>query len=106
MCVMTAIHVNEVGDWPGEKPLPTENATDPKRFLTKASMDTYIGSTWIASLIALIFGIFKCRCFAEILFGLSEVDAQLELREKHYDKIKRKSIYCIVFLLVIIAIQL
>ena len=52
---------------------------------------------------ALLFGVFKCRSFAEVLFGLSETDAQLELQEKHYDKIKRKSMYWIVFLALLLA---
>ena len=59
--------------------------------------------TWLASLVALLFGVFKCRSFAEVLFGLSETDAQLELQEKHYDKIKRKSMYWIVFLALLLA---
>ena len=59
--------------------------------------------TWVASLIALLFGVFKCRSFAEVLFGLSETDAQLELQEKHYEKIKRKSLYWIVFLSLLLA---
>ena len=42
----------------------------------------------MASLTTLLFGVFKCRSMAEILFGLSEADAQLELQEKHYDKLK------------------
>ena len=41
--------------------------------------------------------------FAEILFGLSETDGQLELREKHYEKIKRKSLYWIAFLVILLA---
>ena len=61
-------------------------------------MDTYVACTWVASLVALLFGVFKCRSFAEVLFGLSETDAQLELQEKHYEKIKRKSLYWIAFL--------
>ena len=51
----------------------------------------------------LLFGVFKCRSFAEVLFGLSETDAQLELQEKHYEKIKRKSLYWIVFLVMLLA---
>ena len=61
-------------------------------------MDTYVACTWVASLVALLFGVFKCRSLAEVLFGLSETDAQLELQEKHYEKIKRKSLYWIAFL--------
>ena len=36
---------------------------------------------------------------------MSETDAQLELREKHYEKIKRKSLYWIVFLLVLLTLH-
>ena len=66
-------------------------------------MDTYVACTWVASLVALLFGVFKCRTFAEVLFGLSEADAQLELQERHYEKIKRKSLYWIVFLGLLLA---
>lgn len=66
-------------------------------------MDTYVACTWVASLVALLFGVFKCRSFAEVLFGLSETDAQLELQEKHYDKIKRKSLYWIAFMVLLLA---
>ena len=65
--------------------------------------DFFQACTWLASLVALLFGVFKCRSFAEVLFGLSETDAQLELQEKHYDKIKRKSMYWIVFLALLLA---
>ena len=55
---------------------------------SKSTVDTYSACTWVASLTTLLFGVFKCRSMAEILFGLSEVDAQLELQEKHYEKLK------------------
>jgi hypothetical protein len=66
------------------------NSTDPLRFLSKSTVNTYAACTWVASLTTLLFGVFKCRSMAEILFGLSEADAQLELQEKHYDKLKVK----------------
>ncbi len=49
-------------------------------------------------MVTLTFGIIKCRAFAEVLFGLSETDAQLELQERHYDKIKRKTLFWIFFM--------
>merc|ERR1711990_1105233 len=61
-------------------------------------MDTYFSCTWAAALIGLLFGVFKCRTMADILFGLSETDAQLELKEKAYDKLKRKTMYWIIVL--------
>jgi len=78
------------------------NATEPMRFMTRSSFDTYFACTWTASLVALLFGIFKCRSMADVLFGLSETDAQLELYEKHYNKIKRKSMYWIFFLAILL----
>ena len=59
--------------------------------------------TWCASLVTLAFGIFKSRVFAEILFGISECDAQLELQERHYVKIRKKSNYWILFLILMLA---
>lgn len=41
----------------------------------------------------------------QVLMGLSEIDAQLELQAKHYDKIKRKTLYWIVFLGALLAIH-
>ena len=45
--------------------------------MTRSSFDTYFACTWTASLVALLFGIFKCRSMADVLFGLSETDAQV-----------------------------
>lgn len=103
LATITGLRVNDVGteSWPGTK--PGVNATSHLRFITRSSMDTYVACTWVASLVALLFGVFKCRSFAEVLFGMSETDAQLELQEKHYDKIKRKSLYWIVFLGILLA---
>jgi hypothetical protein len=101
LAVLTGFRVGYVDVWPGDA-LPAGNSTDPLRFLSKSTVDTYCACTWVASLTILLFGVFKCRSMAEILFGLSEADAQLELQEKHYDKLKRKSLYWIVFLLVLL----
>ena len=51
------------------------------------TVDTYIGSVFSNCIVAVLFGIFKCTSFAEVLFTTSEVDSQLELKEKHYDKV-------------------
>ena len=53
------------------------------RFMTRSSFDTYFACTWTASLVALLFGIFKCRSMADVLFGLSETDAQV--KEKYIE---------------------
>ena len=52
--------------------------------MTRSSFDTYFACTWTASLVALLFGIFKCRSMADVLFGLSETDAQV--RSSRYGK--------------------
>ena len=91
--MVSALRMDHIGTWPGDLERSPENATDAKRYLTKVSLDTYLAASWVASLVALLFGIFKCRSFAEVFFGLSEVDAQLELQMKHYAKIKRKTLY-------------
>ncbi len=98
LAVINGLRSDNVALWPSDVVRTAENATAPQRFLSKSAADTYIACTWTAALVALIFGVFKCRSFAEILFGLSETDGQLELREKHYEKIKRKSLYWIAFL--------
>ncbi len=87
LAVLTGFRVGYVDSWPGDS-LPAGNSTDPLRFLSKSTVDTYCACTWVASLTTLLFGVFKCRSMAEILFGLSEADAQLELQEKHYEKLK------------------
>ena len=87
MAVLTGYRIAYVDSWPGDVFKPG-NSTDPLRFLSKSTVDTYCACTWVASLTTLLFGVFKCRSMAEILFGLSEADAQLELQEKHYDKLK------------------
>lgn len=51
------------------------------------TVDTYIGSVFSNCLVAVLFGIFKCTSFADVLFSTSELDSQLELKEKHYDKV-------------------
>ncbi len=105
LAAVSGLRMETVGEWPGDRMYTKDNATDPKRFLGKSSMDTYLAATWVAALVAVLFSVFKCRSFAEVLFGLSEIDAQLELREKHYDKLKRKSLYWIIFLLFLLALH-
>merc|ERR1711988_371205 len=68
------------------------------------TVDTYLGCVVSNAIIAILFGIFKCTNFAEVLYSISQLDSQLELKEKHYDKIKRKTLYWVVveiFLLVL-----
>jgi len=103
LATITGLRVSDVPTekWPGT--MAGANASNHLKFITRSSMDTYVACTWVASLVALLFGVFKCRSFAEVLFGLSETDAQLELQEKHYDKIKRKSLYWIAFMVLLLA---
>lgn len=106
LAVVSGLRVEKIGTFPGDGPISPDNDTAYHlRFLSRCSIDTYLSCTWIGSLVALLFGVFKCRSFAEVLMGLSEIDAQLELQAKHYDKIKRKTLYWIVFLGALLAIH-
>ncbi len=105
LSVVSALRMDRLETWPGDGVFTADNITDPKRFVSRASLDTYMAATWVSSLTTLLFGVFKCRSFAEVLFGLSETDAQLELREKHYNKIKRKSLYWLAFLLALMGLH-
>jgi hypothetical protein len=124
LAVISGLRIGKIDVWPGDVldsydriggmsnqqvtealqtvSVTSDNSTEPMRFMTRSSFDTYFACTWTASLVALLFGIFKCRSMADVLFGLSETDAQLELYEKHYNKIKRKSMYWIFFLVVLL----
>merc|ERR1719500_2736152 len=82
---------------------PCDNATSEKRFLSRMTVDSYMGCLFSNCLVAILFGIFKCTSFAEVLYKASEVDSQLELKEKHYDKIKRKTLYWVSVELILIA---
>merc|ERR1711934_68813 len=98
---------NEI-TWPCDNAtaLMGENATSEKRFLSRMTVDSYMGCLFSNCLVAILFGIFKCTSFAEVLYKASEVDSQLELKEKHYDKIKRKTLYWVVVELVLLAAQM
>jgi len=103
LACVSGLRINEDHiEWPDKSDLDTLNATDPRRYVSKSTADTYMACTWCASLVTLAFGIFKSRVFAEILFGISECDAQLELQERHYVKIRKKSNYWIFFLILMI----
>merc|ERR1712227_545680 len=108
LAVIAALRVckmdNEI-TWPCDNAtaLMGENATSEKRFLSRMTVDSYIGCLFSNCIVAILFGIFKCTSFAEVLYKASEVDSQLELKEKHYDKIKRKTLYWVSVEIVLIA---
>merc|ERR1719167_496 len=108
LAVIAALRVckmdNEI-TWPCDNTtaLMGENATSEKRFLSRMTVDSYIGCLFSNCIVAILFGIFKCTSFAEVLYKASEVDSQLELKEKHYDKIKRKTLYWVSVEIVLIA---
>jgi len=106
LAVITGRRVDIVDPWPAEKVFTAGNVTDSDRFLGRMTVDTYIGSVFSNCIVAVLFGIFKCTSFAEVLFTTSEVDSQLELKEKHYEKIKRKTLYWIVVELLLIALHM
>merc|ERR1719357_1379914 len=111
LAVIAALRVckmdNEI-TWPCDNAtaLMGENATSEKRFLSRMTVDSYIGCLFSNCIVAILFGIFKCTSFAEVLYKASEVDSQLELKEKHYDKIKRKTLYWIVVELLLIGLHM
>jgi len=106
LAVITGRRVDRVDPWPAESTFTAANVTHSDRFLGRMTVDTYIGSIFSNCIVAVLFGIFKCTSFAEVLFTTSEVDSQLELKEKHYDKIKRKTLYWIVVELMLIALHM
>jgi len=106
LAVITGRRVDRVDNWPAENTFTAENVTHSDRFLGRMTVDTYIGSVFSNCIVAVLFGIFKCTSFAEVLFTTSEVDSQLELKEKHYEKIKRKTLYWIVVELLLIALHM
>ena len=74
------------------------------------TVDTYLGCVLSNAIIAAMFGIFKCTNFAEVflclkeffsfschafisqvLYSVSQLDSQLELKEKHYDKVSAET---------------
>jgi len=106
LAVITGRRVDKIDSWPASQVFVASNATDSDRFLGRMTVDTYIGSIFSNCIVAVLFGIFKCTSFAEVLFTTSEVDSQLELKEKHYEKIKRKTLYWIVVELILIALHM
>merc|ERR1711962_663444 len=108
LAVIAALRVckmdNEI-TWPCDNAtaLMGENATSEERFLSRMTVDSYIGCLFSNCIVAILFGIFKCTSFAEVLYKASEVDSQLELKEKHYDKIKRKTLYWVSVEIILIA---
>jgi len=106
LAVITGSRIDKVERWPAEQTFTGDNMTEPQRFLGQMTMDTYVGSLFTNCLVAVLFGIFKCTTFAEVLFTTSEIDSQLELKEKHYDKIKRKTIYWIVVELILLMLHM
>lgn len=109
LAVITGRRVDRIDTWPAEKVVMVTtggNVTDADRFLGRMTVDIYIGSLFSNCLVAVLFGIFKCTSFAEVLFTTSEIDSQLELKEKHYDKIKRKTIYWIVVEVLLLCVHM
>jgi len=80
LCVVSFLRMDRIDVWPSDRVYVAENKTEPQRYLTRASFDTYVVATWTSALVTLLFGVFKCRSFADVLFGLGETDGQLELK--------------------------
>merc|ERR1719244_1707549 len=106
LAVITGRRVDKVDTWPAENTFTANNVTDSDRFLGRMTIDTYIGSVFSNCIVAVLFGLFKCTSFAQVLFTTSEVDSQLELKEKNYEKIKRKTIFWIVIEVILTIIHM
>jgi len=105
VAVLTGTRIDKVSSWPADGMFTAANASDHQRFFSRTTMDTYAAAVFGNCLVAIIFGVFKSRMFAEVLFTAAEVDSQLELKEKHYDKIKSKSLFWVVVEISLFAIH-
>lgn len=105
VAVISGLRVELIDPWPPSK-LMGDNVTDSKRFMGRMTVDSYLGSVLSNAIIAVMFGIFKCTNFAEVLYSVSQLDSQLELKEKHYDKIKRKTLYWVVVEILLLVLQM
>jgi len=106
VAVISGMRVELISNWPAGGNFTGDNVTHSDRFLGRMTVDTYLGSVLSNALIAIMFGIFKCTNFAEVLYSVSQLDSQLELKEKHYDKIKRKTLYWVVVEIVLLLMQM
>ena len=75
--MVSALRMDRVDTWPGDGTFTSENKTDPGRFLNRAAFDTYMVATWVAALTTLLFGVFKCRSFAEVSENAPDTLAQM-----------------------------
>ena len=105
VAVISGMRVDLIDPWPPSQ-LMGDNVTDSKRFMGRMTVDSYLGSVLSNAIIAVMFGIFKCTNFAEVLYSISQLDSQLELKEKHYDKIKRKTLYWVVVEIVLLVLHM
>jgi len=106
VAVISGFRVDLIESWPAAGNFSAGNLTSSERFMGRMTVDTYLGCILSNAIIAAMFGIFKCTNFAEVLYSVSQLDSQLELKEKHYDKIKRKTLYWVVVELVLLATQM
>merc|ERR1740123_762908 len=106
VAVISGFRVDLIESWPAAGNFSAANMTSSERFMGRMTVDTYLGCILSNAIIAAMFGIFKCTNFAEVLYSVSQLDSQLELKEKHYDKIKRKTLYWVVVELVLLATQM
>lgn len=90
-----------IGKMTGETPAAF-NSTMEARFFSKETIDVYTGTIFANCLVAVILGAFKSRTFAEVLFNTAEIDSQLQLKEKHYNKLKNKSLFWVIIELVLV----
>ncbi|XP_023335000.1 uncharacterized protein LOC111706370 [Eurytemora carolleeae] len=103
LSVLTGMRINLYTTWPAQAVFTPDNSTTANRFLGRMTVDTYAAAIFSNCLVAVVFGVFKSRMFADVLFYTAQIDSQLELKEKSYDKIKAKSLFWIVLEILLFA---
>jgi len=94
MAIASGFRINLIGreiTWPDDEVRAGNETISERRFFSRLIVDGYAGCLFTNAIVSTSWTIFKCTRFAEMLYTISQVDGQLELKEKHYEKIKTKT---------------
>lgn len=105
MAFVAGQRISLLGPVPSLANFTPDNSTTAPRYLGKMTLNTYTTCIFTNCLVAVLFGVFKSRSFAEVLYLTSKIDSQLELKEKHYDKMKSKTLFWVLFVIICFAIH-
>lgn len=100
VAILAGQRISLMGPAPSQAYYTPANMTLYTNFLGKMTLNIYSACVFTNCIVAVIFGVFKSRSFAEVLYQTSKIDSQLELKEKHYCKLKSKTLFWIIFLVV------